>query len=459
MNILKNQYKILNENLINNINVSNNIYKINFINEIEPKNWNSFGLHLSPNILFKLHNSLNKFNFNLIFNFKMSIPSIIKIYNGIKWLIFDNYNTTDGKFNEILNFDFTKNYWRISTLDIQTSIEISNIQISIVNDEIYTNYSVNKSLLIIGGSLIMSKDFNENDKSLINTFSNNYLYYIKKYFIQKYNFNVCNLPLSETDNNVENLDGLIYFDYCIDINQLGITKKGIEFYLKLKSKIKYDIFSIYDSGINISKNNSNILEKYVFCAIDNFKENKVKHIGWAADEKLFMPKQNSEEKIILIDDCHYNFDRNDSYNVLDYCINLLSKYKNLKIIRFGFYDTIINFKDNYKNKIERYTVIENKISIIKKAEIHNKAWIFFCTHYETLGIPNIESAMSGCLLIYKKGFVNDLLTKDLLKIEYNDINELNDVNIFNKVNFEKQRYLAMNNTWEKLVENIHKNIN
>jgi hypothetical protein len=81
----------------------------------------------------------------------------------------------------------------------------------------------------------------------------------------------------------------------------------------------------------------------------------------------------------------------------------------------------------------------------------------FCTHYETLGIPNIESAMSGSLLMHKKNYVNDFLTKNLIKITYDDINELNNIDIFSKVNFEKQRSLALNYTWEKLVDNIYNN--
>lgn len=459
MNILTDEFKILNNKLLNNIEIKQNNYIINIKDDISISEWNSFGIHFIPNILFKLYKSLNIFNFNLTFDYELSSIDNIKIYNGINWNIYDNYNSLNGKFDENLNFDFTKNYWRISTKNIQKNITIKNLKLTIKNDEKFLDFKQKKILLIIGGTLVISKDFDNDDKKLIKCFSDNYLFYIKKYLIEKYNFNVYNIPLSENEANIKYLENLINFDYCIDINQLGITKKGLEFYNNLNPKIKHDIFSIYDNGINISKN-ANILETKIFCAIPDINEIKVNYISWAADENIFTPNQDKNKKIILIDDCHYNYEEqfNDSYAILDFCINLLSKYSDLEIIRFGFYDNVINFSDKYKNFVDRYTVIENKISIVEKAKIHNKSWIFFCTHYETLGIPNIESAMSGCLLIHKKKFVNDFLTKDLIKITYDNIDELNIIDIFSKVDFNRQRNIALNYTWEKLVDKIYENL-
>jgi hypothetical protein len=459
MNILTNDFKILNDKLLKkNIEVKHDNYSISINDDIYISDWNSFGIHFVPNILFKLYNSLNIFDFNITFNYKISDEDNIKIYNGIKWIVFDKCKTKNGKFDEILNFDFTKNYWRISTKNIQKNIVISNLRLAIKENQNYLNFKKKKSLLIIGGTLKISKDFDNDDKKLINCFSNNYLFYLKKYLIEKYNFTVYNIPLSENDVNLKYLENLLNFNYCIDINQMGITKKGKLFHEKLKNNILGGIYSIYDNGIKISKNNLTILENNIFCAIPDFNEIIVKYISWAADETIFFPEQNLDKKIILIDDCHYNFERNDSYVILDFCISLLSRYNNLEIIRFGFYDNVINFNDKYKNNMDRYTVIENKIAITEKAKIHNKSWIFFCTHYETLGIPNIESAMAGCLLIYKNNFVNKSLTKNLLKIEYNDISELDNIDIFSQVNFENQRIEALNYTWEKLVDNVYNNL-
>lgn len=452
MNILTNEFKIMNTDIVENIIVENNSYIIK-TKHTENNIWSSFGLHIVPNILFKKFKSLNIFNFRLNFDYELTFDDNIRIYNGISWNTFSTNNIT-GTFNEMLNFNFSNNYWRISTKNQQSQIIIKNINIEIVQDEIYDNYKSKKSLLLIGGDLNMCKEFDITDKKLILTFSNNYVYYIKNYFINKYDFNVYNISLSETESNEKYLDGLLDFDYCIDISQLGISKKGVSFYTKLRNKIHQKICSISDNGDN---NGDNYLEDIVLCAINN-NNIKCKYIEWAADESLFKPEQNINQKIILIDDCHYNMNEyNDSYNVLDYCMKLLENNDNIKIIRFGYYDNVINFIDKYKNKYNssRYEVIENKISIEEKAKIHNKSLIFFGTHYETLGIPLIESAMAGNLLIYKLNYVNPTLTKDLLKIEYKNIDDLYNIDIFAKVNIEKQRTIALNNTWEKLVDRIY----
>ena len=243
------------------------------------------------------------------------------------------------------------------------------------------------------------------------------------------------------------------FDYCIDINQFGIHKKGGAFFKMLRPKINKKICSIYDNDDIYDQIFS---EDAILCAIKLHNDDKFKCIQWAADEIVFKPSQSINEKIILIDDCHYNMDeKNDTYNILDYCINLLKTRTDVKIIRFGFYDEIGKFKDKYKNKIDRYEVIEHKLQIEQKALIHNKSHIFFCTHHETLGIPNIESAMAGCLLIYKRGFCTSELTNNLLKIEYDNITQLNNYDIFSKVDCCKQRLNALDYTWDKLVDRIY----
>ena len=46
--------------------------------------------------------------------------------------------------------------------------------------------------------------------------------------------------------------------------------------------------------------------------------------------------------------------------------------------------------------------------------------------------------MAESLLIYKKNFVNELLTKNLLKIEYDNINQLDNIDIFSS-KFQKTK--------------------
>ena len=129
------------------------------------------------------------------------------------------------------------------------------------------------------------------------------------------------------------------------------------------------------------------------------------------------------------------------------------------IYRFGFGDKNQKFVDKYKNKYEKYKVIEEKIPLKKKAEFHNIDNVFWCTHYETLGIPNIESAMSDCLLVYPKNFVKKELTRHLEHIEYTDIKKITINKLINSYSPNKQREKALKFTWKKKCERILKFLN
>ena len=198
---------------------------------------------------------------------------------------------------------------------------------------------------------------------------------------------------------------------------------------------------------------SNLIKFIPSLNYSNIYNDRVINTYWAADENIFYPEKSKNKIIILIDDCHYNINEiNNSKEILDYCINLMLNNENIELYRFGYYDNTINFQDNYKNLgYTRYHIIENKMSIIQKSKYHNIANIFWCTHKETLGIPNIESAMSGCLLIYPNGFIEKDLTKNLMKIEYYDINEITYKKILENLDSEKQRNLALEFTWEKKI--------
>ena len=124
------------------------------------------------------------------------------------------------------------------------------------------------------------------------------------------------------------------------------------------------------------------------------------------------------------------------------------------VYRFGFGDAAQNFIDEYKGKHDRYTVVEHKLPLRKKAWFHNSADVFWCTHYETLGIPNIESAMSDCLLVHPRGFVNKELTKYLDHIDYDDIREVTLDRIVSRYEPGRQRSKALEFTWEKKCQRI-----
>ena len=127
-NILTSNYRFMNRHTINYHEYNNCNIKVSFKSDINSSDYFSFGIHFTPNILFKTYNSLNNFLFKIKFDFKLINSENFSIYNGIEWVSIQN-NLKTGKIIQSLNFDFKK-YWRIRPSKC-IDFEISNITIHI----------------------------------------------------------------------------------------------------------------------------------------------------------------------------------------------------------------------------------------------------------------------------------------------------------------------------------------
>ncbi len=447
MNILINEFSINNPNYVIEQN-DNNIF-LTKINDISSNIMSSFGIFPKINpFLYK-----NKFESILKFDYEFSDDCNIKIYNGKKWINF--IGNKKGKFKETIILEeciFTnfKSKWRIGFTENVDKANLTNIELTVED-------SNKPKLLIIGSSIFSILDLNNiSDFNSINT------YYYKKYLNKNYNIIICSLQ--------ELLINMYYLNFdikCSIMTQLqGLNKQNwsnelLTYFLNKVKKVLISTDMVNDQYI--MENTS--FNKYCYFIpslsfADKYKE-KVSQVYWAADDEIFYSKKDKNKFIILIDDCHYGQEKyadekyHKNYEILDHCINIMNTNNFVYVYRFGFYDKSQNFIDKYKNKYDRYTVIEEKIPLLEKAEFHNIANVFWATHYETLGLPNIESAMSGCLLIHPKGFVNKRLTQHLDHIDYTDIEEITIDKMINKFIPDKQREKALEFTWEKKCEKIH----
>jgi len=447
MNILINEFSINNSNYL--IEQNNNNVLLTKTNNIDNNIFYSFGIFPKINpFLYR-----NRFEAILEFDYEFSDDCNIKIYNGKKWINF--IGNIKGKFKETIIFEeclFTsfKSKWRIGFTENIDKINLSNIKLTIEHSK--------KPLLIIGSSIFSDLDLNNiSDFNSINT------YYYKKYFDKNYHIIVCSIQ--------ELLMNMYYLNFdiecCINttlhglVKKIGWTSELLNYFLSKVKKVLISTDCVNDKYIM----DNTTFNKYCYFIpsmsfADKYKE-KVRQVYWAADNEIFFPKKDKNKFVILIDDCHYGQEKyadgkhHKNYEILDHCINIMNTNNFVYVYRFGFGDKSQNFIDKYKNKFERYTVIEEKIPLLEKARFHNIANVFWCTHFETLGLPNIESAMSDCLLIHPKGFVNKILTQHLEHIDYNNINEITLDTMINKFIPNKQREKALKFTWEEKCKKIH----
>lgn len=455
-NILTSEYKIFNSHLLNSYNYSNNLIKIIFKDNIIKKEYHSFGIHIVPNILFKSYNSLNKMEYILKFNYKLDKITNFMVYNGIKWILIKN-DLLKGEIKININFNFKK-YWRIRPFDI-TDFEISNIFI-IFNNECknFIKFNKKRKLLLIGGKDDLTTDFIDINKNKMNSFNDNNVYNFKKYFTNNNNITY-NINCSQQESNLRFLEGLFIFDNCIDISQRGLYHKSEEFYKILRTKITGKICCICDNNFS---NYPYGPQDYLLYAIPRKSNNKSHYIGIGVDEYLFFPNK-TDKFTILIDDCYWlqnhqdKWKRDDTTIILNKCINFLKSNSNIQIIRLGYRDKQSRFIDPYKNKIDGYEVIEDFIPNEEKAKYHNNASIWWGTHPESLGMEYFESAMSGCILVYPKGFINYGLLNDFYRIEYDNIEDItleNLINMHEKYS-DLQREKALKYTWNNVYSRIN----
>mgnify|MGYP003690721817 FL=1 len=74
-----------------------------------------------------------------------------------------------------------------------------------------------------------------------------------------------------------------------------------------------------------------------------------------------------------------------------------------------------------------------------------------------MGLEYFESAMSGCVLVYPKGFINNNLLDDFYKIEYDNIE---DITLWKMIDMHEkysdlQREQALKYTWNNVCSRIN----
>lgn len=450
-NILTSDYIIMNEHITNYHSYNNNSIKVSFKPGIINKEYFSFGIHIVPNILFKMYDTLNCFSFTLKFDFKLKKPENFNIYNGIEWISVKN-NLDTGTIIKTLNFNFKK-YWRIRT-STSVDFEISNINIYFDNNcEKFKEFQKKRKLLLIGGQDALTHDSIDIDKNPITCFGDNWIYNYKKYFTNDNNV-VYNINCSREESNLKFLEGLFIFDNCIDISQRGLFCKSKEFYKILRTKVKNKICCWCDD--NFGDIESYGPQDYLLYAIPRPSNEKSYYVGVGIDDSLFFPEKN-DKFTILIDDSFWGEFNPYTTSILNKCIDFLKKNPNIQIIRLGYRDKRCEFIDPYKNKVPGYEVIEEKIPQKDKAKYHNNAHIWWGTHSETLGLEYFESALAGCFLVYPKGFIQDGLLDDFYKIEYDNIDDItleNLIDMYKKYS-DLQREKALKYTWNNVCSRIN----
>jgi len=135
-------------------------------------------------------------------------------------------------------------------------------------------------------------------------------------------------------------------------------------------------------------------------------------LGWAADGNVFQPNQDRRPLRILLDHPHYIEGQPDETDMLVRSLMEVSA----KVCRFGPTAEEDIDPANY-TPTKRYG---SRMPHLKVAAIHGKAHVFCVTHQESQGLSVLEAAMSGSLIVAKKGHIKPALLDGLAHVTYEE---------------------------------------
>ena len=184
------------------------------------------------------------------------------------------------------------------------------------------------------------------------------------------------------------------------------------------------------------------------------------YIGWAADQKLNYPSQDTENLRILVD--HTNYGDNPVDRTADVLqqIKLLvdsdiwkSMYKSVSVRRFD--SGCVVDVDLSDLSFDRYN--KNKsIPYIEICKEHSKAHIFCVTHPESVGQVVIETATAGALILSPNGFIPIDRLQTVRSIEWKD--SVDWAQVLSQINITESRNKALSSSWASVAKRIRSNI-
>jgi hypothetical protein len=285
---------------------------------------------------------------------------------------------------------------------------------------------------------------NNNELNKISTLSSIYSYFFKKY-LQDYGHKITciDIPIDEKSIIPE-------ADYCISLYNRGIKMLKPVIYDVLRSKIKKEIITICITSKIIDK--EDLLLFYV-----GKRKNKTLKIHWMAEPTLLFPEKKSDRISILVDHIYYG-DKQSRIYIEDKT-------------RFTI-QTLLEFRKEYKIKpIDIYHISSNGVKLINSMDdveeykqgcsinyldmikYYNLCDIFVNTHYEAMGLSNLECAMSGALILT----FNDFLKHEFSSLihHYKVTNDNIDwTDIISKIDVDKSIKMVQKYTYEDSVKKL-----
>jgi len=215
--------------------------------------------------------------------------------------------------------------------------------------------------------------------------------------------------------------------------------------------------------ITFTVKNDDINEKYFFGSPAN---RYVRHracnayIGWAADPDLNCPEQSKDDLRILID--HTNYAQNPIDSTQDIILEIKRfvdsgiwkpQWKSVTVRRFGN-GQVLDVDLNDPGEISRYD--RSTIPFTEVCQEHRQAHIFCVTHPESVGLVVLETATAGAIILVPDEYISADRLATVRHVSWK--NNINWASVLKKIDPEKNRAVAIKNSWEAVAKRVRDEI-
>ena len=252
-------------------------------------------------------------------------------------------------------------------------------------------------------------------------------------------------------------------DHAICLEQNGWRFREPLFFEKARAKTKGLICSICDHD-----QVADGPQDFIFSARRPVNPHRGRYVGWAADPNVFTPEKDPEWLTIFID---HKYDPTERYDDTEALLKSATTYA----ARMAAEGRTVG---NPPRKVQVVFFSPDGIERIEPGEIRDvhlgnnrrtfykrvpgpelAAWtrktdIFVVTHGESMGLPVLENAMAGALIVAHEGFVKPDLLNSLAHYEYRTVEEINWDWLATRLHPVRFRKRALHFNWPRVAERM-----
>lgn len=252
-------------------------------------------------------------------------------------------------------------------------------------------------------------------------------------------------------------------DHAICLLQNGWRSREPIFFERARAATKGLVCAICDHD-NVIDGPQDIL----FTARRPVNPGRGRYVGWAADMSMFAPEKDPDWLTIFIDHKYHLLPKHDHTEALlksatSYAARLAKEGRRVgnppRRVQVVFFspDGLERIEPSEIRDVDLGTdrrTFYRRVPGPELASWTRKADIFVVTHGESMGLPVLENAMAGALVVSREGFVKPELLRPLAHHEYQRVEAIDWDALVERLDPAKFRRRASHFTWAEVAQRM-----